>query len=98
MREIGDFKIIWPAYLDLKRSRSEGRRLPKKYAIDKISIKDIVKASRRLGYDVQVERRMRYPRTWWDRSGRVLIDTKGKRKSHVIKEIAKEIKKMRKMS
>lgn len=98
MRELTPFKIIWPQYFDLKRSRSEGRRLPKKYAIDKISIKDIVKASRRLGYNVQVEKRMRYPRTWWETSGRVLINTKGKRKSHVIKEIAKEIKKMRQMS
>jgi signal recognition particle subunit SEC65 len=42
--------------------------------------------------------RMRYPRTWWDSPGRILIDTKGKRKSHVIKEIAKEIKKSRRMS
>jgi len=46
-----------------------------------------------LGYQVQQETIYKYPRTWWDDSGRVLVDTRGKKKSKVLIEIAKEMKK-----
>ncbi|MFX1274154.1 MAG: signal recognition particle subunit SRP19/SEC65 family protein [Promethearchaeota archaeon] len=95
MRTRSPFHIYWPQYFDLKRSRSNGRRLPKKYAIDKVSLDLIAKAARRLGYNTEIEKSYRYPRTWWDEPGRVLIDTKGKNKSKVLLEIAKEMKKMR---
>lgn len=95
MRSRTPFKIFWPQYFDQKRTRSEGRRLPQKFALDKISIKEISKAAKRLGYHVQIETTLKYPRTWWEEPGRVLIDTKGKRKSQVMKEIAKEIRKLR---
>ncbi|GAH30569.1 unnamed protein product, partial [marine sediment metagenome] len=40
------------------------------------------------------EKGYQYPRTWWDDPGRVSIDTKGKTKSKVLIEVAKEIKKL----
>jgi len=93
MRKRTPFLIFWPQYFDLKKTRSEGRRLPKNLAIDKISIKDIAVAAKNLGYQIQVESTLKYPKSWWEESGRVLINTKGKKKSKVLKEIAKEIKK-----
>ena len=95
MRSRTPFHIYWPQYFDLKRSRSNGRRLPKKYAVDKVSLELIGKAARRLGYTAEIEQDYRYPKTWWDDPGRVLIDTKGKKKSKVLLEVAKEIQKMR---
>ncbi len=95
MRSRKPFLIFWPQYFDLKRSRSDGRRLSKKLAIDKITTKDIAKAARRLGYKAEIEGSFRYPRTWYDEPGRVLIDTKGKKKSKVLLEVAKEIRKMK---
>ncbi|MFX1408910.1 MAG: signal recognition particle subunit SRP19/SEC65 family protein [Promethearchaeota archaeon] len=94
MRSRKPFIIFWPAYFDLKRSRAEGRRIPKKYAIERINTQDIVKAAKKLGYDTQFEGGYKYPKTWWDDPGRVLIDIKGKQKSKVMLEIAKEIRKM----
>ena len=94
MRSRKPFIIFWPQYFDAKRSRSEGRRIPKKFAIDKINTKDIVKAAKHLGYNAHSEKGYQYPRTWWDDPGRVSIDTKGKKKSKVLIEIAKEIKKL----
>ncbi len=93
MRSRKPFIIFWPQYFDAKRSRSEGRRIPKKFAIDKINTNDIVKAAKHLGYDAHSEKGYQYPRTWWDDPGRVSIDTKGKTKSKVLIEVAKEIKK-----
>jgi len=93
MRSRKPFIIYWPQYFEAKRSRADGRRVPKKFAVDKVKPSDIATAAKRLGYDVQQENVYKYPRTWWDDSGRVLIDTKGKKKSKVLIEIAKELKK-----
>jgi len=93
MRSRKPFLIFWLQYFDAKKSRSQGRRLPKKLAIEKISTIDITKAAQKLGYNVDTEQKLRYPRSWWENTGRVLINTKGKKKSKVILEIAKEIRK-----
>ena len=95
MRSRVPFHIYWPQYFDMKRSRSEGRRLPKKFSVEKVSVDLVAKAARRLGYTTEIEKSLRYPRTWWDEPGRILIDTKGKKKSKVLLEVAKEIQKMR---
>ncbi len=95
MRSRKPFLIFWPQYFDAKRSRGEGRRLPKNIALEKINIQEIAKAAKNLNYDVQIEEKLNYPRTWWDEPGRVLVNTKGKKKSKVIKELAKQIRKNR---
>ncbi|MBN1801588.1 MAG: signal recognition particle subunit SRP19/SEC65 family protein [Candidatus Lokiarchaeota archaeon] len=95
MRSRLPYHIYWPQYFEIKRSRSEGRRVPKKFASDKINLELLAKAARRLGYTAEIEKNYQYPKTWWDDPGRVLIDTKGKKKSKVLIEVAKEIAKMR---
>ncbi len=95
MRSRKPFLIFWKNYFDLKKTRSEGRRIPKNLAIDKITTKDIAKAARRLGYKAEIEGNYRYPRTWFEEPGRVLIDTKGKKKSKILLEVAREIRKLR---
>ncbi|TXT59558.1 MAG: Signal recognition particle 19 kDa protein [Promethearchaeota archaeon] len=95
MRKRTPFLIFWPQYFDAKRTRSEGRRLPENLAIEKVTIKDLAIAAKSLGYQIQIESSLKYPKSWWEESGRVLINTKGKKKSKVLKEIAKEIRKTR---
>ena len=95
MRERKPFHIFWPQYFDAKRSRNNGRRLSKKLAIEKVTTKEIASAAKRLGYQVEIEGNYRYPRTWYENPGRVLINTKGKRKSKVLLEVAREIRKIR---
>ncbi|MFX0186479.1 MAG: signal recognition particle subunit SRP19/SEC65 family protein [Candidatus Hodarchaeota archaeon] len=95
MRSRKPFLVFWPQYFDAKRSRGDGRRLPKKLAIEKVTPKEIATAAKQLGYQVEIEGNYRYPRAWWENPGRVLINTKGKKKSKVILEIAREIRKTR---
>ena len=95
MRSRKPFLIFWPQYFDAKRSRGNGRRLPKKFAAEKVTTKEISAAAKRLGYQVELEGNYRYPRTWWENPGRVLINTKGKKKSKVLLEVAREIRKIR---
>jgi len=93
MRSRKPFLIFWPQYFDAKKSRSEGRRLPKKFSIKKVSITDIAKAAENLGYNVEIEKNLKYSRTWGE-PGRVLINVEGKKKSKVMLEVAKEIRKI----
>jgi len=93
MRTRKPFIIFWPQYFDSKRTRAQGRRVPIKYAIDRVNVKDLNLSIRKLGYNAQVESNYKYPRSWWDDSGRIVVDTKGKKKSNVLIEIAKELKK-----
>ena len=95
MRSRKPFLIFWPQYFDAKRSRGDGRRLPVNLAIDKVELKEIADAAKKLGYSVEIEEILKYPRMWWGQSGRILIDTKGKKKSKVLLEVAKEIRKAR---
>jgi signal recognition particle subunit SRP19 len=68
--------------------------VPIKLAIDRVSLSDIAKAARNLGYNAEIEQHYKYSRTWWDDPGRVVIDAKGKKKSKVMLEVAKEIRKL----
>ena len=94
MRSRKPFIIFWPQYFEVKRSRSNGRRVPRKFAIEKVTAGDIVDAANRLGYTAHHEKGYRYPKTWWDDPGRVSIDTAGKKKTKVLIEVAKEIKRV----
>jgi signal recognition particle subunit SRP19 len=94
MRSRKPYLIFWPQYFDGKRSRSNGRRVPRKFAIDKVNLEEIARAARNLGYKTEIEISYKYPRSWWEESGRVLIDSQGKKKAKVMLEIAKEIRKL----
>ncbi|MFW9772263.1 MAG: signal recognition particle subunit SRP19/SEC65 family protein [Promethearchaeota archaeon] len=93
MRSRKPYTIFWPQYFDLKKTRAGGRRVPRKFAIEKVHSNDLYNAAKGLGYDVQHETQYKYPRAWWDDPGRIIIDLKGKKKSKVLIELAKELKK-----
>ena len=93
MRDIGKL-VIWPVYLDLTYSRKDGRILSKKNSIKKPELKEIEKAAAKLGLNPEVESDKAYPKSWWEVSGRVLVD-KNAPKTVTAKQIAEIIKQMR---
>jgi signal recognition particle subunit SRP19 len=86
--------VIWPAYIDQTKSRSSGRIISRKNAIKEPHLNEIKEAAKQLGFNPEVEPEKAYPKTWWEVSGRVLVDDKGP-KSVIAKQIALTIKKMR---
>ena len=68
--------VIWPAYLDVNLTRSEGRRVPAELAVDEPTVEEIARAVKQVGYDVAVERGKIYPREHEPR-GRVLVRDAG---------------------
>ncbi len=77
--------IIWPDYIDSKKSRSEGRKIPKKHAVSSPKIREITQAAKKLGLDPSVEKYKSYPPAWWEGSGRVIVDKKMKKLEVLLK-------------
>ena len=64
--------VIWPAFLDADRSRSEGRRVSLDVAVPDPTVDEIAKAVQQVGYDAVIEREKTYSREYEPR-GRVLV-------------------------
>ena len=65
--------VIWPAYLDADRTRSDGRRVPQELAVSEPTVDEIAKAVQQIGYDAVVERDKSYSREPWAERGRVVV-------------------------
>jgi signal recognition particle subunit SRP19 len=90
MRGKGKIRI-WPAYFDIRYSRSEGRRVSRDRAIRDPKLDDLEKVSNKLGLNPIIQPEKRYSRQPWKRSGVVLVDKKGT-KAEIIKKIAKSLR------
>ncbi len=86
--------VVWPAYIDADKTKSKGRKIPKKLAVASPKLTEIEKAAKKLGYATSTEHDKSYPKEWWEKSGLVMVEKK-KPKSDMLKELAKEIKKKR---
>jgi len=95
MRNIPGRRIIWPQYLDSQRPCRLGRRISKEEAIPLPTIQELIEAAKKLGYEVSVNPTAKYPKTWWDPPGYLIIDSKGQKRIFIIKRLAKIIKELR---
>jgi len=82
--------VVWPLYFDKRRSRSEGRRVPLSLSIEKPTLHDLIKAIEKLGLKYVVEEDKRHPSTWFESSGRILVE-KRYPKTKLLKLIAKTV-------
>ncbi len=86
--------VVYPEYLDSKKSRSQGRRIPSKISIPKPTLEEIARAAERLELNPIIEEDKSYPRNWWENKGRVIVD-KVESKQKTLKLLAEEIKRSR---
>jgi len=89
-----DRLVIWPAYIDSERSRSQGRMVSKDDAVSDPKLDEITFAAVHLGLDPEVERDKAYPKHWYQKPGRVLV-LKKEAKSRTVKKIARAVRKKR---
>jgi len=89
--------IIWPAYLDSKRTKAEGRKIPKNKAVRLPKLREVIQAANKLGLNPEVEKYKSYPPSWWEYSGRVIVD-KNMKKREVLFKISNLIRGSRKKS
>ena len=85
--------VIWPAYIDSTKSRSEGRRVPRDVAVEEPDAREVAKAVKQVGYEPTYEPDKRYPRSWWE-AGRVTVDADDE-KDDVLRAVAAYVGAMR---
>ena len=90
-----DKYVIWPAYINKANSRNGGRIIRKKQSIGSPEIKEIEQAAVELGLNPILEKDKKYPKSWWEASGRILVDKNGV-KSDIARQIAKKVVQIRK--
>ena len=85
-----DRYVVWPLYFDKSLSRINGRRVSKKYAVDKPSIENIAKAAKSLGLNPEIDKSAAHPSRNWTNEGRVIIDKK-ETKTKLLQQIARRL-------
>jgi signal recognition particle subunit SRP19 len=83
--------IIWPVYIDSKKTKHEGRKIPIEDAVSSPKLREISRAAEKLGLNPEVEKNKSYSRSWWELSGRVIVD-KNQPKREILIKISKMIK------
>jgi signal recognition particle subunit SEC65 len=86
--------IFWLVYFDKRLTRKQGRRLSKNEAVDKLTLEQLAEAASALGFQVEMDSGAKFPAYWWDRSGRIIVNTEGQLKSKVLQKIGKQLRKM----
>lgn len=66
--------MIWPVYIDSKKTKHEGRKIPIVYAVESPKLREISRAADKLGLNPEVEKNKSYSKSWWESSGRVTVD------------------------
>ena len=67
-------RVIWPSNISKKRSRREGRRLPRRLAVESPTLDEMATAARRLGLNVEVFREKSMPSHPWVDEGYIVVD------------------------
>ena len=94
MRKLDSKCIVWLPYFDLQKTRSQGRKISKRIALNSPQLDEIVKAAEKLHLNPQAKE-AKYPSCWWQRSGCVTLD-KLVSKTKTIIELTKKINNERK--
>jgi signal recognition particle subunit SRP19 len=82
--------IIWPAYLDSKLSRTEGRRIPVNLGAPDVTVQMLKEAAEMGGLQAEVEAGKRYPRQGVDRGGYLVLENpEGHKKKRLLLMLAK---------
>lgn len=83
--------VIYPIYFDKTISKSSGRKICLKNAVEKPNIEDIAKAAKSLGLNPILEKEPAHPLHPWKKEGRILVDKKYS-KNRILISISKFLK------
>jgi len=87
---------IYPIYFDISRSREQGRRVPRKLAVQTPSINELEQVASNLDLNYEINAEAKYPRFHWVPTGLLLIKkVEDFNKNVLIKKIATQLKRLR---
>jgi signal recognition particle subunit SRP19 len=82
--------VIYPIYFDGALSRVNGRKVAKKYAVEKPTLEAIAKAAKSLGLNPLLEKNAVHSKAPFKKEGRILIEYKGS-KTKLLVQIANRL-------
>ena len=80
--------ILWPVYFDSAKTREEGRKIAKSYAIQSPRIEELEKAVQRLGLQSQTVTNVAHSKEPWRKTGLLVVPKEGS-KTQIMQRIAK---------
>jgi signal recognition particle subunit SEC65 len=83
--------ILWPQYFDADRAWHMGRKLPLTNSVPLPTVQELYDAASSLGYESEINPTAKYPKSWYDPPGNLLIDVLGQKKKFVMIKIAAKI-------
>ena len=83
--------IVWPSNIDSSKSKSEGRRLPKALCIEMPKLAEVEDAARALGLESTLMGDAARPSRPWEKTGYIIVESKGKTRSSVLKSLVQAI-------
>ncbi len=86
--------VLYPAYFDLSRSRADGRRVAKKWAVEAPTVEEVAAAAKALGLQPEVDAEKAFPTSHWRHDGRVLVRA-DYFKTSIVQKVAQRIKQSR---
>jgi signal recognition particle subunit SRP19 len=95
MRQRKGSLIIWPAYLDSKLSRSQGRRIPANLGAPDVTVDLLKQAADMRNLESDIEPGKRYPRQGVDRGGYLVLENpEGHKKKRLLLMLAKGVRRI----
>lgn len=95
MRQRKGSLIIWPAYLDSKLSRSQGRRIPANLGAPDVTVDMLKQAADIRSLQSDIESGKRYPRQGVDRGGYLVLENpEGHKKKRLLLMLAKGVRRI----
>ncbi|MBK5113278.1 MAG: hypothetical protein KGD59_02170 [Candidatus Heimdallarchaeota archaeon] len=88
-----NLRVVYPEYFDKNLTWRMGRRVPEELAFDTPELKRVALAAQKAGYEVFLDSKKHYSKTWYEQKGRVLI-TKDGSKEEQLREIARNLSKV----
>lgn len=82
--------VLWPVYFDLNKTRSEGRRVPKKLATPAPRLEEVRKAAELLGFRPETVPDAAHPSFSRQKTGLLILPKRGA-KAQIARKIAKKI-------
>lgn len=85
--------VIWPAFIDSRLSRSDGRKLPRRLCVKEPEIREMDDAAKRLNLSPRVEDKA-YPRRWHTDRKAIVLQAEISRRL-AMEKIARKIRELR---
>ena len=87
--------LLWSIYFDATKTRREGRRVPKRFAVASPKVEELQRAAKKLGLQPETVSDVAHPSSPWLRTG-LLVIPKREPKGKTLKNIARELLNLRK--